>query len=89
MRDDIQNACIPSPPFFGAGVAFGPFSQSGVPFQGVNQMGNRGAEADDVLFFSTAEARDHGNANGEIKLVELTTEPDPGGSNGARFWCGG
>ena len=71
LRNDFQNACIPSPPFLG----------SYVPFQGVNQMGSHGGEADDVLFFSTADARDHTVANGEIKLIELTTEVAAGSTD--------
>jgi prepilin-type N-terminal cleavage/methylation domain-containing protein len=39
--------------------------------------------ANDVVFFSTSDARDHVSANGEVKRIELTVETPPGSSEPA------
>ncbi|MGD0464133.1 MAG: type II secretion system protein GspJ [Tepidisphaeraceae bacterium] len=43
-------------------------------FEGTQAQDDRGHEADDVIFFSTAESPQHVDANGEVKQVELTVE---------------
>jgi type II secretion system protein J len=43
-------------------------------FEGTQAQDDRGHEADDVIFFSTAESPQHVDANGEIKQIELTVE---------------
>lgn len=47
-------------------------------FEGTqNQLGD--GEADDLIFFSTADSPQHVDANGEIKQIELTLEQTPSG----------
>lgn len=50
-------------------------------FIGTNAVGNGGGEADDLIFFSTADAPQDGTplVNGEIKQVELTVMTAPDG----------
>ncbi|HEY1922424.1 MAG TPA: type II secretion system protein GspJ [Tepidisphaeraceae bacterium] len=43
-------------------------------FEGTQAQDDRGHEADDVIFFSTAESPQHVDANGEVKQIELTVE---------------
>ncbi len=43
-------------------------------FEGTQAQDDRGHEADDVIFFSTAESPQHVYANGEVKQVEFTVE---------------
>jgi prepilin-type N-terminal cleavage/methylation domain-containing protein len=43
-------------------------------FEGTQAQDDRGHEADDVIFFSTAESAQHVDANGEIKQIEITVE---------------
>jgi len=43
-------------------------------FEGTQNTDSRGHEADDVIFYSTSESPQHVAANGEIKMIELTTE---------------
>ncbi len=48
-------------------------------FEGIQAQDDRGHEADDVVFFTTAGAGDHIDANGEIKQVELTVQRSASG----------
>lgn len=59
MADDIENILPPT------GILAG-------PFEGTSAQDDRGREADDVVFFTTADAPDDADANGDIKKVELT-----------------
>jgi hypothetical protein len=43
-------------------------------FEGTQAQDDRGHEADDVIFFSTAESPEHAYANGEVKQIEITVE---------------
>jgi prepilin-type N-terminal cleavage/methylation domain-containing protein len=48
-------------------------------FEGVQAQDDRGHEADDVVFFTTAGSDKHIDANGEIKQVELTVQRSASG----------
>jgi hypothetical protein len=50
-------------------------------FEGTQAQDDRGHEADDLVFYSTAESPEHSAANGEIKKVELTVEKLQDGSD--------
>ena len=56
LRNDLQNAIVPDTAFQASNSAFPVF---------VDSTGN------DLYFYTTADARDHLSANGEIKLIEL------------------
>ncbi|HEX4053969.1 MAG TPA: type II secretion system protein GspJ [Tepidisphaeraceae bacterium] len=43
-------------------------------FEGTQAQDDRGHEADDLIFYSTAESPQHVDANGEIKEIEITVE---------------
>jgi len=47
-------------------------------FEGTQGTDDRGHEADDLIFFSTADSPQHVDANGEVKQVELTMVETPG-----------
>jgi type II secretion system protein J len=68
LRTDIQNAQAAN------GVLAG-------NFEGTQTQGGNGQEGDDLIFFSTSDATDHADANGEIKQIELTVEPTPNGKD--------
>jgi type II secretion system protein J len=68
LRNDIQNAQASN------GVLAG-------NFEGSQSQGTNGQEGDDLVFFSTADAADDVDANGEIKQIELTVEPTPDGKD--------
>jgi type II secretion system protein J len=68
LRDDIQNAQAVS-------------GMLGGNFEGTQSQGANGQEADDLIFYSTSDAADHADANGEIKEIELTIEPTPDGKD--------
>jgi type II secretion system protein J len=68
MRSDIQNALAPS------GVLAG-------NFEGTQAQDAQGHEGDDLIFYTTADATDHVDGNGDIKEVELTTEPSADGKD--------
>ncbi len=62
LRGDLQNALPPNP------TAVNPLASDMVGTDGTD---DRGADSDDVVFYSTAQAPEHASANGEIKRVEL------------------
>ena len=64
IRNDLQNTLPPT----------GVLAQ---PFQGTNTGGTTGSDGD-VTLFSTASAKNHPSANGEIKEIELTTDTPAG-----------
>jgi hypothetical protein len=59
LRDDIENAMVPN------GVLAGNFT-------GTDTRDDRNLDADDLVFYSTADSPQHAVANGEIKNIELT-----------------
>src|SRR6185295_5600421 len=59
LRDDIENAMVPN------GVLAG-------TFVGTDSRDDRNLDADDLVFYSTADSPQHVTANGEIKNIELT-----------------
>jgi type II secretion system protein J len=61
LQQDLQNALPPG----------GNFPQ-GMTFEATQAQDDRGHEADDVIFFSTAEAPKHIDSNGDVKQIELT-----------------
>jgi general secretion pathway protein J len=67
LRDDLENALPPN------GVLAG-------NFVGTDSRDDRNLDADDLVFYSTADSPEHPAANGEIKNVELTVVT-PTGSN--------
>ena len=67
LRGDLQNLMPPNPD--------AAYSLIG-PFQGLDSTDDRGAEADDVTFYTTAEAPDRPSANGDIKKIELAMSQD-------------
>lgn len=64
LSTDLQNALQPGT---AATTLIGNFA-------GTQAQDDRGHEADDVIFFATAESPQHVDANGEIKQIELTVE---------------
>lgn len=48
-------------------------------FEALQSQDDRGHEADDLVFFTTASSPKHTDANGEIKQVEYTVERAAGG----------
>jgi type II secretion system protein J len=50
-------------------------------FEGTQGTDDRGHEADDLVFFSTADSPQHVDANGEIKQVELKIIESPSGDH--------
>jgi prepilin-type N-terminal cleavage/methylation domain-containing protein len=68
VSSDVQNA-LP-----GGGT----YAQN---FEGTQAQDDRGHEADDLVFYSTAESPEHAAANGEIKKVEITVEKLQDGSD--------
>jgi general secretion pathway protein J len=68
LRGDFQNAMPPT------GLLAG-------TFEGTDQSDDRGANGDDVNFYSTADGPQHVDANGEMKNVELTIEVPPGSND--------
>jgi type II secretion system protein J len=52
--------------------SFAPDGQLGGTFEGTTGTDDRGHEADDIDFYSTADSPQHIDANGEIKNIELT-----------------
>ena len=51
------------------------------PFTGIEGTDNRGCDADDLKFFSTADSPLHDTGNGDIKSIELTVVTAPGGDH--------
>jgi prepilin-type N-terminal cleavage/methylation domain-containing protein len=73
IRSDLQNALPPHDP-----------SKYTIPYQklagtceGTNSGGTTSSDGD-IIFFSTADMKDHPSANGEVKEIELTTEVPTG-----------
>jgi type II secretory pathway component PulJ len=73
ISDDLQNTLQQSPAQAVAAQTAGATVLTG-NFEGTQSQDSRGHEADDVLFYSTAESAQHVDANGEIKQVEITVE---------------
>jgi type II secretion system protein J len=69
IREDVENALAPSPASINAIV------QS---FEGTQGTDDRGREADDLVFYSTADAPQHIDANGDVKMIELAVETPQG-----------
>jgi type II secretion system protein J len=65
MSTDLRNSMPPT------GILAG-------NFEGTTGSDDRGHEADDIIFFTTADAADDASANGEIKQIELTVQTEPG-----------
>ncbi len=61
MSEDFQNALQQGTELAGT-------------FEATQAQDDRGHEADDVIFYSTAESPQHVDANGEIKQIEITVE---------------
>ena len=68
LRGDLQNTIGPTGLLAGS-------------FVGSHGTDDRGRNADDLIFYSTADAADHPSANGEIKNIELTVTQQPGSSD--------
>jgi general secretion pathway protein J len=64
IRADLQNV-VPPTPFENQTVLLAG------PFQASDGKDDRGADGDDVIFYTTADAPDRPSANGDIKKVEL------------------
>lgn len=79
MRNDLQNM-IPPPVAANATTTTAVTSVT-VPFQGIQGKDDRGRDADDLVYSSTADCRDHLVANGEIKQIELTVKVPNGTSD--------
>ncbi len=71
IRADLSDALAPGP---STGTLVGPFT-------GTQGTDNRGNPADDLLFYTTADAPQDATNNGEIKLDELTVITTPNGSD--------
>ena len=65
--------------------------QNAVPPNGVfagNFVGDQGSPSADLTFYSTLDGPQHVDGNGEIKLVELTTDtPDGNGGSSGKDVC--
>jgi prepilin-type N-terminal cleavage/methylation domain-containing protein len=61
LQRDLQNAMSPG----------GNFPQANT-FEGTQVQDDRGHEADDIVFYSTAQAPNHVDSNGDINQIELT-----------------
>ena len=68
IRLDLQNAMPPHDP----STYTSEFQYLAGAFQGQSNAGATGNDAD-LVFFSTAPMKEHPSANGEIKMIELTT----------------
>jgi prepilin-type N-terminal cleavage/methylation domain-containing protein len=87
IRDDLQNAMQPAGPGTTTTVSSGttignvstapPFAGS---FVGTDGVDGRGRDADDLVFYSTANAPLHASGNSDIKMIELAVV-QPQGSN--------
>jgi hypothetical protein len=77
LRNDIQNAVVPNSTSTTAeaGYESSPIYLAGT-FEGAQSTDARGREADAVTFFTTADAPEHIDANGEIKQVTLQVVQD-------------
>jgi len=63
------------------GDALAPTGQLANTFEGTQGKDDRGREADDLQFCSTADSPQHAAANGEVKFIELTVMTAPNGDH--------
>jgi hypothetical protein len=68
LRNDLTNAMAPT-------------GQLAYTFEGTEGKDDRGREADDLQFCSTADSPQHAAANGEVKFIELTVMTAPNGDH--------
>jgi type II secretory pathway pseudopilin PulG len=63
------------------GDALPPTGQLAYTFEGTQGKDDRGREADDLQFCSTADSPQHAAANGEVKFIEMTVMTAPNGDH--------
>jgi prepilin-type N-terminal cleavage/methylation domain-containing protein len=83
LCNDLQNALQPQrqPVSYLVGSPVPAANDEQTAFLGTQSQDNRGHEADDVVFFTTADSPVHVYANGEIKSVEYKVIQPQGSSD--------